>query len=97
MLGVANRHLTKIDRSYIRQKGNRSGPFNCMGERSLVLGATTGQSAGNDFAAFGNKVSQRLGIFVTNYKAGVSAEPADFAPVVYSSFSPGFLVSSMRS
>jgi len=68
-----------------------------MGECSLMLGTTTGQSSRNDFAAFGNKVSQRLGIFVINYKAGISTEPANFPAMEYSSFSPGFLVSSIGS
>jgi hypothetical protein len=49
--------LTKIDSSDIRQKGNRTSPLDGMGERPLMLGTTTGQSAGNDFAALGNKVS----------------------------------------
>jgi hypothetical protein len=50
-------NLTKIDRSHKRQKGNGSGLLDCMGERSLMLGTTTGQSSGNDFAAFGNEIS----------------------------------------
>ena len=91
-VGIHN--LTKIDSSDIRQKGNRSGPFDCVGERSLMLGTTTGQSSGNDFAAFGNKISQRFRIFVINYKTCISTKPANFPAMVYSSFSPGFLVSS---
>ena len=88
------RNLTEIDRSDKRQKGYGSGPLDCVGERSLMLGTTTGQSSGNDFAAFGNKVSQRLGIFVTNYKTGISTETANFPPMVYSSFSSRVMVPS---
>jgi hypothetical protein len=60
------RILTKIDRADKRQKGNCSGPLNFVGERSLMLGTTTGQSPGNDFAAFGNEISQGFRIFVIN-------------------------------
>jgi len=35
------RNLTEIDRSDKRQKGYGSGPFDCVGERSLMLGTTT--------------------------------------------------------
>jgi hypothetical protein len=54
---VATQFLTQIDRSYIWQKGDCSRPFDCMGERSLVFGATTGQSPGYDFTAFGDEIS----------------------------------------
>jgi len=48
--------LSKIDRSDKRQKRNRPRPLDCMGERALMLGTTTGQSPRNDFAAFGNEI-----------------------------------------
>jgi hypothetical protein len=60
------RILTKIDRADKWQKGNCSGSLNFVGERSLMLGTTTGQSPGNDFAAFGNEISQGFRIFVIN-------------------------------
>ena len=59
-------NLTKIDSPYKRQQSNRSGPLDCVGERSLMLGTTTGQSSGNDFTAFGNKISQGFRVFVIN-------------------------------
>jgi hypothetical protein len=68
-----------------------------MGECSLMLGTTTGQSSWNNFAAFCNKVSQRLRILVINYEAGISTKPANFPAMEYSSFSPGLLVSSIGS
>lgn len=68
-----------------------------MGEGSLVFGAAAGQSSGNDFTAFGDKVSKRFGILVVDFKTGVGAEPANFPAMKYSSFSSGFLVSSAGS
>jgi len=47
-----------FDGSYEWQKGNRSGLLYRMGEGALMLGATPGQSSGNDFAALGDKISQ---------------------------------------
>jgi hypothetical protein len=94
---AAIHNLTQIDRSNIWQKGYRSGPLDCVGERSLMLGTTTGQSPGNDFAAFGNEISQGFRIFVIDYNTGIRAEPANFPAMVNSSFSPGFLVSSLGS
>jgi hypothetical protein len=54
-----NPHLSaNFDGSYEWQKGNRSGLLYRMGEGALMLGATSGQSSGNDFAALGDKISQ---------------------------------------
>jgi hypothetical protein len=50
--------LPKVDRSDKWQKGNRSGLLDCVGEGALMLGATSRQSPGYDFAAFGDKISQ---------------------------------------
>jgi hypothetical protein len=82
----------KFDRPYIRQQGNRSGPFDCVGEGSLMFGTTAGQSSGNDFTAFGNKVSKLFGILVADLKACIRTEPANFPAMKHSSLSSGFLV-----
>ena len=50
--------LPKVDGSDKWQKGDRSGLLDCVGEGALMLGATSRQSSGNDFAAFGDKISQ---------------------------------------
>jgi hypothetical protein len=50
--------LPKVDGSDKGQKGNRSGLLDGAREGALMLGATTRQSSGNDFAAFGDKISQ---------------------------------------
>jgi hypothetical protein len=50
--------LPKVDRSDKWQKGNRSGLLDRMGEGALMLGTTSRQSAGNDFATFGDKISE---------------------------------------
>ena len=79
--------LAQINGTYIRQKGNRSGPFDLVGEGSLMLCATPGQSSGNDFAALRDKISQRFRILVINFKAGIRAEAANFPAMIYSFFS----------
>jgi len=89
--------LTQINGTYIRQKGNRSGPFDLVGEGSLMLCATPGQSSGNDFAAFRDKISQRFRILVINFKAGIRAESAHLPAMVYSSFSFLIAISSTVS
>jgi hypothetical protein len=62
-----------------------------------MFGTTTGQSPGDDFAAFGNKIPKRFGIFVINYQTGISTEPANLPAMIYSSSSFGFLASSAGS
>ncbi len=57
-----------FDGSYEWQKGNRSGLLYRMGEGALMLGATSGQSSGNDFAALGDKISQGFRVFIANYQ-----------------------------
>jgi len=49
--------LPKIDRSDKWQKGNRSGLLDRVGEGALMFGTTSRQSARNDFATFGDKIS----------------------------------------
>jgi len=44
-----------------------------------MLGAVAGDSAWNDFAAFGNKMPQRVVILVCYIKVTVRAKSADFA------------------
>jgi hypothetical protein len=63
-----------------------------VGEGSLMFGTTAGQSSGNDFTAFGNKVSKRFSILVADLKACIRAEPANFPAMKYSSLPSGFLV-----
>jgi len=65
-----------------------------MGEGALMLGTTSRQSSGNDFATFGDKVPKCFRILVTDDKAGIRAKPANFPAMVYSSFSSRFAVSS---
>jgi hypothetical protein len=89
--------LTQIDGTYIRQKGNRSGPFDLVGKGSLMFCTTPGQSSGNDFAALRDKISQRFRIFVINFKAGIRAEPANFPAMIYSFFSSRIVISSTVS
>jgi len=60
--------LPQVYGSDIWQKRNRPGLLDRSGEGALVLGATSRQSPGSDFAAFGDKISQGLRVFVTNYK-----------------------------
>jgi len=89
--------LPQINGTYIRQKGNRSGPFDLMGEGSLMLCATPGQSSGNDFAALRDKISQRFRILVINFKAGIRAKSAYLPAMKYSSFSFLIAISSTVS
>jgi hypothetical protein len=62
-----------------------------------MFGTTTGQSSGNDFTAFGNKVSKRFWILVTDLNTCIRTEPADFPAMKYSSLSSGFLIFSVGS
>jgi hypothetical protein len=89
--------LTQINGTYIRQKGNRSGPFDFVGKGSLVLCTTPGQSSGNDFAALRDKISQRFRILVVNFKTGICAEPANFPAMIDSSFFSRIAISSSVS
>jgi hypothetical protein len=89
--------LTQINGTNIGQKGNRSGPLDLVGKGSLVLCTTSGQSSGNDFATLRDKISQRFGIFVINFKTGICAEPANFPAMIYSSFSSLLVISSSVS
>jgi hypothetical protein len=50
--------LPQVYGSDIWQKRNRSGLLDRAGEAALVLGATSRQSPGSDFAAFGDEISQ---------------------------------------
>jgi len=50
--------LPKVDGSDKWQKGNRSGLLDGAREGALMLGTTSRQSSGNDFAAFSDKISQ---------------------------------------
>ena len=43
-----------------------------------MLGAGAGDSAGNDLAAFGDEVPQRVVVFICYIKVTVRAEAADF-------------------
>jgi hypothetical protein len=56
--GVESAILPKVDRSNKWQKGNRSGLLDRVGEGALMLGTTSRQSTRNDFATFGDKISQ---------------------------------------
>ena len=49
--------LPKVDGSDKWQKGYRSGLFNRVGKGTLMLGTTPGQSTGDDFATFGDKIA----------------------------------------
>ena len=89
--------LTQINGTYIGQKGNRSGPFDLVGKGLLVLRTTPGQSSGNDFAAFRDKISQGFRILIINFKTGVRAESANFSAMIYSSFSSLSVISSIAS
>lgn len=87
----------QIDGPHIRQKGNRSRPFNFVSEGSLVLCTTAGQSSGNDFTALGYKISQRFGVLVVYFETGIRTKPAHLAPMKYSSLFPLELLSSWVS
>jgi len=50
--------LPQVYGSDIWQKRNRSGLLDRAGEAALVFGTTSRQSAGSDFAAFGDEISQ---------------------------------------
>jgi len=56
--GAESAVLPKIHRSDKWQKGNRSGLLDRVGEGALMLGTTSRQSTRNDFATFGDKISQ---------------------------------------
>jgi hypothetical protein len=86
--------LTQINGTYIRQKGNRAGPFDLVGKGSLMLCTTPGQSSGNDFAALRDKISQGFRVLVINFKACIRAEPANFPAMIYSFFSSRIISSS---
>jgi hypothetical protein len=58
LLKIETAILPKIDGSDKWQKGNRSGLLDRVGEGALMLGTTSRQSSGNDFAAFSDKISQ---------------------------------------
>jgi hypothetical protein len=65
---IAGATLPKVDGSDKWQKCNRSGLFNRVSKGALMLGATSGQPPGNDFAALGDKISQRFRVFVGNHQ-----------------------------
>jgi hypothetical protein len=50
--------LPQVNGSDIWQKGYRSGLLDRMGEGALMLGTTSRQSSGYDFATLGDKVSE---------------------------------------
>jgi hypothetical protein len=71
----------------IRHQGYVAGPFDGRGHHALVSGAITGNPAGNDFAAFSDKITQNLDILVIYEFSMFGAKPADFAAVIGLSFS----------
>jgi hypothetical protein len=89
--------LAQINGTYIRQKGNCSGPFDLVGKGSLMLCTTAGQSSGNDFAALRDKISQGFRILVIDFNTGICAEPANFPAMIYSSFSSLIVIFSTAS
>jgi hypothetical protein len=79
--------LTQINGTHIGQKGDGSGLFDLAGEGSLMFCTTPGQPAGNDFAAFRDKISQRFRVLIININAGIRAKPANFPAMKHSFFS----------
>lgn len=59
------------------QNRNVSGPFDGNGDLSLVFGAISRDSSGNDLSPFRHKVSEGPWILVINLHLLVGAKPTD--------------------
>jgi hypothetical protein len=64
-----------------RQQGYVSCPLDGLGDISLVLGAVTGNPAGDYLAAFSDEVAECAWILVVNGYLFVGAETAHLAPL----------------
>jgi len=71
---------------HIWKNGNRPCPLNGMRQGPLVFGTGTRNPSGDDLAAFGNKITQQLLIFIIDDDTRVGAKTAHFPAVINSSF-----------
>jgi len=64
-----------------------------MGQRALMFGTASGNTPGDYFAALGQKIFQRSGIFIADHQAGIRTKTTDFTSVIYPFFSSGSPIS----
>ncbi len=62
------------------QNGNVASSFDGDRNLSLVLGAVSGDSPGDDLSPFRHKISKNSGIPVINFEFLIGAKPTDLSP-----------------
>lgn len=65
--------------SCVMHKSHLSGTLDFSGQTTLMLGACTGDSAGNNFTALGHKVLENVRTFIVEGKALVSAKATELS------------------
>jgi hypothetical protein len=65
--------------SRVRQQRDIARAFDCLGKHALMYGAVSGNTPGQNLAAFRDKISQEPGVFEINDVYLLNAETADSA------------------
>jgi hypothetical protein len=71
----------------IRQKSDLACLLDCKRQLTLVFGTCPGDSSGDNFTPFSDKLPQAFWIFVIDFHPAVHAESAGFAALVKPVFS----------